>query len=48
MAKRNRWKIKPGEKYYMQVQKDGGDLVVFRAIPAMADLCEKYDLYPEW
>ena len=39
--------IRPGEKYINEVQKDGGELVVFRANVAMNDICLKYDLYPD-
>lgn len=39
--------IRPGEKYINEVQKDGGELVVFRANMAMNDICLKYDLYPD-
>lgn len=41
------WLIKPGEKYIYEVQKDGGELVVFRANIAMNDICLKYHLYEE-
>jgi hypothetical protein len=47
-AKRNGYAIVPGQQYIKQFNKDGGDTYTFRGIPAMHDLCVKYDLYPEW
>ena len=47
-AKRQGWKIKAGQKYVKQVQADGGEIITYRAIPAMNDLCNKYDLFPDW
>lgn len=46
-AKRQGWKIKAGQKYVKQVQSDGGEIITYRAIPAMNDLCYKYDLFPD-
>ena len=47
-AKRQGWKIKAGQKYVKQVQSDGGEIITYRAIPTMNDLCYKYDLFPDW
>lgn len=47
-ARRNGWMIRPGQMYVLCIQKVDGDFCVFRAIPAIDDLCHKYDLYQEW
>ena len=47
-ARRNGWMIQPGQMYVLCIQKVDGDFCVFRAIPAIDDLCHKYDLYQEW
>jgi hypothetical protein len=46
-AKRNGWKVKKGEKYIRQFNTEGGDTWAYIAIPAMDELCQKYDLFPE-
>lgn len=48
-AKRQGWKIQPGQKYIKQVGVDEGahEMMVYRAIPDMHDLCLKYDLFPD-
>jgi hypothetical protein len=47
LAKRNNWKIKKGEVYMYQVNIWCGDFNVFKGIPAMHNICLKYDLYEE-
>ena len=44
-AKRNKYRIKKGEQYLYQTGIQDGDLVTFRAIPAIHDICIKYDFY---
>lgn len=46
-ARRQGWMIQPGQIYLQQILKHGGDFYVFKAIPAIDDLCWKYDLYPQ-
>lgn len=50
MARRNQYMIRPGQMYIKQVSVDetAREMYVFRAIPAMHNLCIRYDLYPEW
>lgn len=48
VARRNRWKIQPGQRYIRQFNTDGMDAWTFKAIPEMHELCIEYDLYPEW
>ncbi len=47
-AKRQGWKIQPGQRYVKQVQVDGRELITYRAIPEMDELCNLYDLWPDW
>lgn len=48
IAKRNGFRILPGETYVKQVQiTDDGDLFTYRAIPAMNDICYKYHFFEE-
>ena len=47
-VKRNGWKIKPGDKYLRQVQKFEGEISTVRSIPAIDEICQRHDLYPEW
>ena len=47
-AKRNQWRIQPGQRYIKQFNTDGNDVWTFRAIPEIHDLCVKYDLYDDW
>ena len=47
IAKRNGWMIQPRQVYYLQINKWGGDFNAFKAIPAMNELCIRYDLYPD-
>lgn len=44
-ARRAKWKIQPGERYLMQVQKDYGDIVTVRCKIDIDAICHKYDLY---
>lgn len=44
-ARRNGWLIKAGEQYVKQAIKDCGDFGSFVAIPALHEICLKYDLY---
>lgn len=46
-ARRNNFTIKKGEQYYRQVVNDGGYLYTYRAIPALHDICIKYEIYGE-
>jgi len=46
-ARRNKWRIQPGQKYLRQAIIFEGRMDTFRAIPAMHDICIKYDLYQE-
>lgn len=46
-ARRNGYMIVPGDKYIEQIQKDGGDFIVFKALVEMDKLCWKHGLYPE-
>lgn len=47
-ARRNGWKIQPGQRYIRQFNSDYGETWTFRAIPEMDAICRKYDLYPEY
>jgi len=47
LARRNRWCVYPGERYIKAAQIQCGEFVVFRAIPAIHQLCLKYDLYED-
>ena len=44
-ARRNNWQIVPGQRYIREVQKYEGELLVWRAIPAIHAICLKYDIY---
>lgn len=44
-AKRNKWRVKKGETYLSQCNVQDGDIQTIKAIPAIHDLCVKYDLY---
>jgi len=46
-ARRNNWKIQPGQRYIRQAVVWEGRLGTFKAIPEMHDICVKYDLYEE-
>lgn len=44
-AKRQGYRILPGQQYVKQEAAESGTIRVWRAIPDMHDLCIKYDLY---
>ena len=46
-ARRNNWRIQAGTKYLRQTMIWEGKMGTFRAIPAMHDICVKYDLYED-
>lgn len=46
-ARRDNWRILPGQQYIKQVQKFEGEVVVFRARPEIDAICHKYNLYPD-
>jgi hypothetical protein len=46
-ARRNKWKILPGQKYLRQAMVWGGSLGTFKAIPEMHCICVKYDIYED-
>lgn len=45
LAESNGFKVKKGEKYVKQNNKFDGDIYTFKAIPAIHNICLKYDLY---
>ena len=47
LAKKDNWRIKKGDIYLEQINIWCGDFNVFKAIPAMHEICLKYDLYEE-
>lgn len=46
-AMRNGFKIKKGELYVKQFNKDGGDTWTYKAIPAMHAIAIKYDVFDD-
>ena len=46
-ARKNKYQILKGEKYIKAVGTCGGDFFVFRGIPAVNDICRKYDIYED-
>lgn len=46
-AKKQNFKIKKGNYYINQRLKYDGDLITFRAIPEIHNICIKHDLYRE-
>ena len=44
-AKKNKFKIKPGQKYIRQFNRDGGDVWTYRAIPEMHQICIDHGIY---
>lgn len=44
-ARKNNWKIVPGQKYTRQNNKQCGEIYTFKAITEVHDICIKYDLY---
>lgn len=47
LAKRDNWKIKPGDLYHFSVLKQDGEIYNFRAIPAIHKICQDHDLYQD-
>ncbi len=47
-ARKNDWMIKKGEKYFVQNNVQDGEFYVFKAIPAIHEICIEYDIYEEW
>lgn len=47
IAKSHNWMILKGERYDKQINKQDGDLYVFRSIPAMLSICHKLDLFSD-
>lgn len=47
LAKSKDFKILKGETYVHQCGVYDGSFYVFRGIPAIVDICHKYDLFPE-
>lgn len=46
-ARRCAWRIQPGERYVKQVLVVDGEICVFRAIPAIHDICITNDIYDD-
>ena len=46
-ARKNGWMIKKGEEYIIQNSVSNGEFYAFKAIPAIHDICLKYDIYEE-
>ena len=46
-AKRNGFKIQPGDKYIKVEGLWEGDFVTFRAIPELDAICHEYDVYED-
>lgn len=44
-ARANKWKIKKGDEYFRQGQIFDGEMITFKAIPAIDNICKKYDFY---
>lgn len=44
-ARRNRWRIMPGQEYVRQVQIYDNGIYTWRAIPAIHAICLKHDIY---
>lgn len=44
-ARKNGWKILKGDVYMRQNNKFDGELYTFKAIPEIAEICFKYDLF---
>jgi hypothetical protein len=43
-ARQNNWRIKPGERYNKSILVMDGYLSTWRAIPAIEEICFKYNL----
>jgi hypothetical protein len=48
LAEKNGWGIKKGDKYLYQTGKYDGEMCTFKAIPAVDDICQKYEIYPDY
>ena len=46
-ARSHGWKILKGEKYIKQINIQDGDLMTYRAIPAMDAICQRLDMYAD-
>ena len=46
-AQKDGFKIKKGQRYLRNVNKQDGELYTFRARPEIHELCVKYELYEE-
>ena len=46
-ARRNQWKIVPGQEYIKWVGIEYGEFMVWRGIPAIDAICHKYNVYDE-
>jgi len=46
-ARENNWNIIPGEKYIRQAIAYDGSVYTFIAIPAIHEICLKYEFYPD-
>ena len=46
LAERNKWHIKKGDKYLYQTGIFEGEMSTFKAIHAVDDICQKYEIYP--
>ena len=46
-VKADKWKIRPGQRYRYVVQREGGQLEVYRARLDMDNLCQEHDLYDD-
>jgi len=47
LARKNRWKIKKGDKYLRATCKCEGELYTWKAIPAIHDICLNYDIFSD-
>lgn len=47
LAKSHNWRILKGEKYVCQTGVYDGQYFTFRGIPAIVDICHKYELFPD-
>lgn len=45
-ARLNKWIIKKGDPYLLQVNVNSDGLYTFKAIPEIHAICIKYDIYP--
>lgn len=47
LAKEHNFRILKGERYIKQISIYDGSYGTFRGIPAIVDMCHKYELFPE-